>query len=275
MALIAMLSLVATNADAIVGRHDVDASSYEVSNAPAFLVNLPNEGHGSLIAPNWVVTAAHTVFYDYKGLNVEIDGASYEIEFVIFHEGYRSPADGIFSGDATRSQAYLSKNDDLALLRLKHPVTSVEPIEMYTGHAESSAIVKLYGKGRGGNGLAGQDTTSSKALRYAQNRIVRACDKWLSYRFDFGDAALPLEGMQGSGDSGGPALISINGSNKLAGLVSWISFQGDYKNFEPGKYGLEGNLIRISYYADWILEVQTWDEERLESQHNIIFDQSN
>ena len=60
--IIILLVAVASAADAIVVRHDVDESKYRFSDSrfPA-LVDMPGEGHGVLIAPSWVVTAAHTV----------------------------------------------------------------------------------------------------------------------------------------------------------------------------------------------------------------------
>ena len=61
--LLALLLLcAASTADAIVVRDDVDDARYRVdaSELPA-LVDLPGEGHGVLIAPTWILTAAHTV----------------------------------------------------------------------------------------------------------------------------------------------------------------------------------------------------------------------
>ena len=59
--LLALLAL-PLSAGAIVIRDDVDDSMYRVpASELAALVDLPGEGHGVLIAPQWVVTAAHAV----------------------------------------------------------------------------------------------------------------------------------------------------------------------------------------------------------------------
>jgi secreted trypsin-like serine protease len=76
--------------------------------------------------------------------------------------------------------------------------------------------------------------------------------KWLSYRFDSGSKAHPLEGMLGDGDSGGPVLIQANGSWKLAGLAAWKAWQGDLANFRAGIYGQVSYQVRVSHYAEWI-----------------------
>jgi hypothetical protein len=57
-----LLLSIAGSAHAIVRHHDVSDSKYLVKpqSVPGF-VNLPYEGHGGLINPRWVVTAAHAV----------------------------------------------------------------------------------------------------------------------------------------------------------------------------------------------------------------------
>ena len=65
--LFVLLVAVSSGAGAIVIRDDVDDAQYRVSPAelPA-LADLPGEGHGVLIAPRWVVTAAHAVTWQHK-----------------------------------------------------------------------------------------------------------------------------------------------------------------------------------------------------------------
>ncbi|MXP28373.1 hypothetical protein GRI58_05995 [Porphyrobacter algicida] len=56
------LALIAAKANAIIVRHTLTDAQYRVDphSIPA-LADLPDEGHGTLIAPRWVVTAAHAV----------------------------------------------------------------------------------------------------------------------------------------------------------------------------------------------------------------------
>ena len=83
---------------AIVTRHDVPEQSYLLKNQPAFLVNLPHEGHGVLIHARWVLTVAHTIFYDYSGKVISISGQDREIVRTIIHAGYGNPDPSILTG---------------------------------------------------------------------------------------------------------------------------------------------------------------------------------
>ncbi|MPS35476.1 MAG: hypothetical protein E2593_09305, partial [Stenotrophomonas sp.] len=66
---------------------------------------------------------------------------------------------------------------------------------------------------------------------------------------------LPLEGMLGNGDSGGPLLIEDGGQWRLAGLGSWKVMAGDVRTARPGRYGQTACNVRASHYADWIQAV--------------------
>ena len=70
--------------------------------------------------------------------------------------------------------------------------------------------------------------------------------------FDAPPAGLPLEGITGSGDSGGAVLIERNDQWMLAGLPSWITAQGDVRTLRTGLYGQGSCNVRISHYIDWI-----------------------
>jgi len=65
------------------------------------------------------------------------------------------------------------------------------------------------------------NTKHQKKLRFCRNVITGIDKQWLSYEFNFGDSAIPLEGIHGSGDSGGASVIYVNEIPFLAGLSSW------------------------------------------------------
>ena len=104
----------------------------------------------------------------------------------------------------------------------------------------------------------------------AQSSRTEARDQWLHYRFNQGDAALSLEGFQGNGDSGGPAIIRKDGVDYLAGPASWDVYEGDLANLKGSLYGMQASLVCLSYYADWINAVMARSTDELTGAHNKI-----
>jgi hypothetical protein len=245
-----------TVAHAIVIRDDVPDSSYRVSPGEfPQLVDLPDEGHGTLIAKQWVVTAAHALQGRRPG-GVNINGQWRAVAESIVHPDFRMPPREVqvTRGDSATLVAAFRRLHDIALLRLAAPVEDVKAAELYRRSDERGKVATLYGKGATGNGRTGQDANSPHRgqLRRANNRICGADGQWLTYEFDCGSDALPLEGVLGEGDSGGPVLIRQGGLSKLAGVSSWKSWKGNLEDFRAGVCGQRFYSSRISHYAEWI-----------------------
>lgn len=251
--LLVPLLLASASAGAIVIRHDVPDSRYIVpDSAFAALVDLAHEGHGVLIAPQWVVTAAHATQW-HPVTEVMIDGTCVAVAQVFVHPGYRKFPDALASGDAKPAMEFLAGSDDIALIKLAKPVTGIKPVALYEGRHELGRTVVLYGKGAAGDGRAGQAVGPNRTvLRRAENVVTAVQERWLVYAFDSGRAAEPLEGTLGNGDSGGPVLIRDRGEWQLAGLASWKEAHGQLDEFRPGLYGQRAYQVRISHYLPWI-----------------------
>jgi hypothetical protein len=252
------LLVVSFSASAIVIRDDVDDSKYRVpaSEFPA-LVDMPGEGHGVLIAPQWVVTAAHAVTWQSEIKQVTIAGVPRDVERLVIHPGYKKPPQKLLdqalaTWDWTLFRALLSSSDDIALLKLTQPVTDVSPVAINKSDDEFGQIIEIIGKGATGNGVTGYEFSSSHRteLRRAYNKVTGADGRWLCYMFDKPSEALPLEGGSGSGDSGGPVLLQTEKGLLLAGLTSWSDPQST--NRTPGRYGQITCNVRLSHYKDWI-----------------------
>src|SRR5258708_6764882 len=133
------LAVVSLNASAILIRPDRDDAEYlELANKypAAVLLNAP-DGEGVLIAPRWILTAAHRV----KALQemnpvprIAIGGREYEVASFHPHPDWRK-------GDS---------RSDIGLLQLKRAVTDVEPAALYREQDEGGKTVILVAHGSTG-----------------------------------------------------------------------------------------------------------------------------
>ncbi|WP_226642289.1 S1 family peptidase [Microbulbifer variabilis] len=252
-----VLFFVSSSVYAIVIRDDVDDSKYRVpgSEYPA-LADIPGEGHGILIAPQWIITAAHAVTW--RPEQIVLNGKSRNIERLIIHSGYKKPSEELLdhalaTWEWTLFAVLLSSSDDIALLKLAQPVTDVSPVAIYKGDNEFGQSVKIIGKGATGTGVTGYDFHDSHRteLRRAENKVTSAHGRWFCYVFDAPPEALALEGSEGNGDSGGPIIIQTDDDWLLAGLTSWTAPQGTTRT-PPGQYGQISCNVRLSHYKEWI-----------------------
>ncbi len=259
--LLLSLLITSTSASAIVIRHDVEDARYRVSVSefPA-LADMPGEGHGVLIAPQWIVTAAHAVTWQPEIKQVIVNGVARDVEKLVIHPGYKKPPQELLdqalaTWDWTLFRASLSASDDIALIKLKKAVSDTSPVPINKSEREFNEIVEIIGKGATGNGDTGYQFSDSHRteLRRAQNKVTSAYGRWLCYLFNKPSNALPLEGGSGSGDSGGPVLMRSGKGLSLAGVTSWADPQSTVRT--PGRYDQISCNVRISHYAEWIESV--------------------
>ena len=199
-------------------------------------------GGASLIAPTWLLTAAHVAqsIPSEVQLKTELAGRRYRITRKLLHPDYDHEWS---AGDENDEQQTV----DLALVELEEPVANVRPFDLYDGSDEPGHEVLLLGRGEFGNGMRGA-RGSDRALHRVTNQVDEVDGYWLKMCFDAPPAGTILEGVCGRGDSGGPALIQQDHKFLLAGVSSWQKI-GE----RPlGTYGCIEHYTRVSCLIDWI-----------------------
>ena len=91
-----------------------------------------------------------------------------------------------------------------------------------------------------------------RKFRGAQNKIENVDQNHnLIIRFDHpaSGLALPLEGISGPGDSGGPALMETDSGLYIVGVSSFQDFEEDKVE---GMYDALEFYPRVSHYYTWI-----------------------
>jgi len=220
----------------IIIRHDRDDALYlELGrNHRRHIVhfNLP-DGEGALIAPRWILTAAHVAADVHKGAYVDIAGKIYTVQSRFLHP-----------------RCWQDARCDIALVQLQNPVREVPPLPLYRKTDEKGRVVTILGSGLTGDGTIGQRTAGDRRLRAAHNRIDSVSPSWIKLVFDSPEEALDLEGVSGFGDSGGPALIEEGGQWYVAGVSSVQTFSKP--GLFEGKYGVTDYYLRVSSFVPWI-----------------------
>jgi len=225
-----LFALVAIQADGIIIRHDREDSRYlELGARFPAVCSIGRAGEGTLIAPQWVLTAAHVT----KGSSsptVDFDGQQYKIAAKFIFPNWEDMGP-----------------NDIGLIKLEQPVPGVQPIPVYQGSDEVGRQVTFVGRGGTGTGLTGP-TSEDRKKRGATNTVERADHEWLYFTFREPAAATDLEGISGPGDSGGPALIEKDRKFYIAGISVW----GQPGKRGRGTYGAKEGYTRVSSYLAWI-----------------------
>ncbi len=233
--------LLLESASPIVMRHDVDRARYlELARESGGSFAAVGGGCGTFIRRAWILTAAHVARTVRVGRHVTVNGIDYAIKRRVIHPEFEI------------DRAVLN---DIALLELDRAVPDIEPARLYGESDEVGKQIVFLGTGWAGTGDTGMvDGAIDKAprLRAAQNRADGSKPGYLRFTFDAPDSpgALPLEGISGPGDSGGPALLFEDGQAYIVGVSSHQDRRGARTE---GLYGAYEYYTRVSEFRAWIL----------------------
>jgi secreted trypsin-like serine protease len=231
----------------------VNGTEIDIASAPWQVGIIVSESElcgGSLIAPGWVVTAAHCVagvgaasVKAYAGIsNISDRGSRNQLQVaaVISHPGYNADT---FS-------------NDIALLQLASPIEysgSRQIIALPMGLSPASwppagTAATVTGWGAVSEGGKGSDRLRSAQVQVQADPSSPDCQGYPDESYDE-SSLLCASGPQGStdacqGDSGGPLTIAVGGTPVLAGITSVGKGCGE-ANF-PGLY------TRVTNFLPWI-----------------------
>lgn len=264
-----LAACVAAPAAAIIIRHDVPDEHYrdlgnqyrdtfvELAIPGRDGIPVIGNGGGTLIGPDWVVTAAHAaepIMVGHPRSRVErahsvlVNGVPYQIERIVLHPDWSGPGADIAEAAAT----------DIALIKLSTPVVGGRPACLYSRSDEAGKVVTLVGSGIFGDGTTGPVGGAERDIGTLRGSTVTV-DRTLSdarliawtFRGPDDPDATRLEGISGPGDSGGPALLMDGDRLCIAG----VSSSQDGNGHGEGRYGVREFYPRISHYRSWLLAV--------------------
>lgn len=231
----------AAAAHGIVIRHDrTEAESLALARAFPAACRVSVGGSGVLIAPTWVLTAAHVANGSQaNGTTVTIGGQTYQVLQALTNPQWRRGG-----------------YRDIGLLRLDRPVTGVKPLPFATKAPSPGAPVTIVGAGLFGMGDKGVGRTRVGAPTvHAGRNVVELTsqgrkDNTLQITLHEPPKGDALEAIGAPGDSGGPMLTKVRGQWTVIGVgLSGDDSNGDGKMAD---YGDHSFYTAVHPYVNWI-----------------------
>lgn len=273
LAFLAILSVIGSAAG-IVRRDDVPDSAYQQLGSRAAFRSVGRVeidygrgyqaiGTATLYGPDRIVSAAHV--FDKNSLNGAVRVR------VNFGKGHVRTIDFTTPGAVNINPGYNpdTLKNDVSVSFLSRPF-NLAPARLYAGKKlRLDSRVTFVGYGDTGTGLTGSSVYSSRK-RGGENALGRYLLGGKDFEVDFdrpGTArynsfgsplAFRLEGLLGSGDSGGSAWVYKNRRWQMIGInsygIDWFP-RGDGDGVEDN-YGDRSGFVYLPRYAEWLASLE-------------------
>ncbi len=181
---------------------------------------------GTLIAPQFVLVAAHSVAGIPPGqITFTIGGTKYRIEDVVIHPEYDADAAGTDFGN------------DIAILKLNQPVVGIAPAALSGVSPRLGDMFKLVGYGQEDGAKYGTKRVGSTPII---DDVGTTIFRWTQ--------TSEIQNDSDPGDSGSPLFANIGGVEQVVGIVSGGT------SFFVG-VGDTATNTRVDKYLDWVRSI--------------------
>jgi len=206
---------------------------------------------GTLIASQWILTAAHCMFKDSEGTQAQ---TAAEIRIVLGEHNLldsfesKIPKKVVEVSQIINHPSYsaLTSNNDIALLKLSEEVdlnTYTPSCVANTGDSFEGQKAWVYGWGTTSSGGESPYKLLEVEVPVVSNAVcTTALQTEITDDMLCAGGELNKDGCQG--DSGGPLTVEVSGKHVLIGDVSW----GNGCGLE-GQYGVYGD---VAYFRTWV-----------------------
>ncbi len=218
-----------------------------------FIVSLQYDNQhacgGSLIAKDWVVTAAHCVSAE-DGSKSKVLPTIVANTYSLSNDALRVATDAIYIHPLyTTTQG---EDGDIALVHLQKSIENAALIGLSTKKPEPETKTQVAGWGNmSTTSLQETDALMEVVLPVIDSEVCK--NSYANENMTITDGMICAGYMNGSkdscqGDSGGPLVVTENGKNVLAGVVSF----GGSAQQSCGAPNFPGVYTSVSNYASWI-----------------------
>jgi hypothetical protein len=209
-------------AHALLIRADRDDAEYvELATRYSAAIALPGGGEAVLVAPRWLLTAAHRAKALRDGDRIATVDGDREVQAIRSHPEWKG---GVAN--------------DIALVLLRKPVAGSEPLRFYRWTDEAGKAVVIVGHGESGP-IGRRPAASDRRARAGINTIDRVEPRALGLRIKPPDDASDLQAALAAADTGAPAIIEIRDELYVAGVAA--ATDGEWETY-----------ARVSAYVPWM-----------------------